>query len=518
MRWSLWKKLSLGFSLISAILLIVGIKVYDGIKEARETTGHILHTDEIILRLDQLFSLLKDVETGQRGYILTGEDEYLRPYTESLPLVWTRMADIQSLTGDNPRQQENLELLKPVIRDKIQFVQAAIEKRRTEGEAAALVLVRTDRGRILMENIRMRISAMQDVEKELLSKRIATNNSTFKNVENTVLYGGIAALALIILTGGIVTFTTLGSLKELLRATESLAAGDLSYRAEVHTNDETRQLADAFNIMAQKLEESRREIIEQRELLEEETARVEMANAELNLKNEQLQALDTEKNEFLGIVAHDLKNPLFGIKGLAQILEKEYATLSPEEIQDFSADIRLSADRMFELISNLLNINALEQNGWRMEIQPFPITPAAEHAFNRYKQRAEAKNITLNFTSQTDAEIVADRSATMQILDNLVSNAVKYSPFGKKVYVRVLERDNKVRLEVQDEGPGLTPEDLKKLFGKFARLSAQPTGGEHSTGLGLSIVKKLVEAMNGNVWCESEFGVGSTFFVEFPKA
>jgi signal transduction histidine kinase len=106
----------------------------------------------------------------------------------------------------------------------------------------------------------------------------------------------------------------------------------------------------------------------------------------------------------------------------------------------------------------------------------------------------------------------------MQVLDNLVSNVVKYSPHGTRAYVRVKRNAEAVRVEVQDEGEGISPEDMKKLFGKFARLSAQPTGGEHSTGLGLSIVKKMVEAMNGKVWCESEFGNGATFIVELPQA
>jgi signal transduction histidine kinase len=106
----------------------------------------------------------------------------------------------------------------------------------------------------------------------------------------------------------------------------------------------------------------------------------------------------------------------------------------------------------------------------------------------------------------------------VQVLENLVSNAVKYSPPGNAIFVRLKKHTQGVRIEVQDQGPGLSAEDQKKLFGKFARLSAKPTGGEYSTGLGLSIVKKMVEAMNGKVWCEGELGQGATFIVEFPTA
>jgi signal transduction histidine kinase len=105
----------------------------------------------------------------------------------------------------------------------------------------------------------------------------------------------------------------------------------------------------------------------------------------------------------------------------------------------------------------------------------------------------------------------------VQVLENLISNAVKYSPPGKNIFVRLRQQSGAIRLEVQDEGPGLSGEDQKKLFGKFARLSAKPTGGEHSTGLGLSIVKKMVEALTGRVWCESEPGRGATFIVELSS-
>ena len=110
----------------------------------------------------------------------------------------------------------------------------------------------------------------------------------------------------------------------------------------------------------------------------------------------------------------------------------------------------------------------------------------------------------------------SDRNVTVQVLENLLSNAIKYSPPSKNISARLRLVDGAARCEVQDEGPGLSAADQQRLFGKFARLSAKPTGGEHATGLGLSIVKKMVEAMNGRVWCESEPGQGATFVVQFP--
>ena len=126
------------------------------------------------------------------------------------------------------------------------------------------------------------------------------------------------------------------------------------------------------------------------------------------------------------------------------------------------------------------------------------------------------KNIQIICECPDELEIFLDKMALRQILDNLISNAVKFSPFSKKIYFKMHGDGEKITFSIKDEGPGLTEDDKLKLFGKFNRLSAQPTGDENSTGLGLSIAKKLTEAMNGKIRCESEAGQGAEFIVEFP--
>ena len=249
-------------------------------------------------------------------------------------------------------------------------------------------------------------------------------------------------------------------------------------------------------------------------------AETESTRAEITQLNKHLVELDNEKNEFLGIVAHDLKNPLSGIRMLAKVLHDEHAIISKEEIQELSNDILNSAGRMFELITNLLDINAIERGAIKVYLCDFDFAMIVKALCDNYLQRAQAKDIVLHFEAAEGLHYTfADQNATIQVLDNLISNAVKYSPHNKNVWVRCsMSGNNRVRCEVKDEGPGLTEEDKAKLFGKFARLSAQPTGGEHSTGLGLSIVKKMAEAMGGTVWCESEYGHGASFFVELPAA
>jgi signal transduction histidine kinase len=237
-------------------------------------------------------------------------------------------------------------------------------------------------------------------------------------------------------------------------------------------------------------------------------------------RTDRLIALNAEKNEFLGIVAHDLKNPLANVKMFTDLMHRDVETLSKDEIKEYTGDVLSETDRMFTLITNLLDVNKIER-GFKANPIKLDLASLTEAITDNYRSRAEQKSLTLHFESKAPiANVSADEVATMQVVENIVSNAVKYSPVGanKNIWVRVVPAEKAWRVEVQDEGPGLSDDDKAKLFGHFARLSAQPTGGEHSTGLGLSIVKKMVEAMNGKIWVESEKGKGATFIVELPMA
>src|SRR5260221_324321 len=244
---------------------------------------------------------------------------------------------------------------------------------------------------------------------------------------------------------------------------------------------------------------------------------VDQRTIELRDKNLKLTELNAEKNDFLGIAAHDLKNPLGAIRGYAEMLEEDSDDISKGEMADTAARIKKSANLMFDLVSNLLDVNRIEQGKMDVNLAPCDLWETVRQAVEGYRPRAQAKQIELHFDGQTRAPLViADAAQVVQIMDNLVSNAVKYSPAGKNIYVRVRQVETCVRAEVRDEGRGISEADRKRLFGKFARLSARPTAGENSTGLGLAIVKSLVESMNGKVWCESEPGQGATFLVELP--
>ena len=188
--------------------------------------------------------------------------------------------------------------------------------------------------------------------------------------------------------------------------------------------------------------------------------------------------------------------------------------LAHRELEGNGERIRETAKRMAEMVQNLLDANRIERGEFKLNLASTELASLVSSVVETQRPRATAKQQTIHLQSETPpVNALVDPGLMTQVVENLVSNAVKYSPPGKNIFVSLKRTPEGVRCEVRDEGPGLSADDQKKLFGKFARLSAKPTGGENATGLGLSIVKKMVEAMNGKVWCESEPGEGAVFIV-----
>ncbi|MBD1210872.1 MAG: tetratricopeptide repeat-containing sensor histidine kinase [Ignavibacteria bacterium] len=278
-----------------------------------------------------------------------------------------------------------------------------------------------------------------------------------------------------------------------------------------------------------------RELEEQSKHIQESNTALATSNMELDIKNEhlyeanqrleaanqRLEALNHEKDELLSIVAHDLKNPLTAIMMSSSTLVQA-ANLPLERIVAMGERILQSSERMLNTITKLLSLNALEQGGKTLETRRFNVARLVRDLVEEHHAHAASKDIMLLVeVSDENIELQTDESAMAEVVENLLDNALKYSPKGKRVWVSVqknisADAGNRTfaRIAVRDEGPGLSDDDKIRMFGKFARLSAKPTGGEDSTGLGLSIVKKLVDAMGAEIMVESQYGQGTTFNVD----
>ena len=224
------------------------------------------------------------------------------------------------------------------------------------------------------------------------------------------------------------------------------------------------------------------------------------------------------KNQFLSMAVHDLKNPLSMIQTSSEMITNYFDDSDKKQLLEYNNYIFSSTQDMFELITNLLEINQIESGKLKVRPKLIDIQVILNDLIKRFRILAKAKNISLYFKKDHKSyQAMLDEKMILSVLENLISNAIKYSPYDKSVYIRLLSTETHIRCEIQDEGPGLSEEDQKKLFGQFARLSPQPTADEPATGLGLFIVKQLVETMRGKVWCDTEKNKGATFIVEFPN-
>jgi signal transduction histidine kinase len=234
-------------------------------------------------------------------------------------------------------------------------------------------------------------------------------------------------------------------------------------------------------------------------------------------KNE-LQRINELKNTFLGIAAHDLRSPLSVINMAVSVLLDPLVERNDEESYIILSTIMDQITHMLNLIDSLLDVSVIEAGKLELVPETIPVAQFLAGTIENHAPLAASKGsaIQLETVVEKTATMTADPLRLRQVMDNLLSNAVKYSPPGSTLLIYAEHTPTGWRIGVQDEGPGIQPEDRQRLFRDFERLSAKPTGGERSTGLGLAITRRVIEAHHGQIGVDSTPGHGSTFWFILP--
>lgn len=266
--------------------------------------------------------------------------------------------------------------------------------------------------------------------------------------------------------------------------------------------------ATVFNLtvrkrIAEKRKESRKELSKK--------------NIALHKENEEMLLLNDAKDRFIGIAYHDLQSPLAVVMLLSKILLGNDLPDSKEKIREAYNTIYDASLQMNELIKNYLNVNRIEKGLIIPNMVPVDIVKLTKNIIARYEDTAQRKTIPILYTGSQRSVILIDRECYSQILENLLSNAIKYTPHGKSIFIKIYSRTDEAIIEVEDEGVGIKESELPLIYGKFQHLSSKPTDGELSTGLGLSIVKFLVDQLHGTISVKSKLGSGTKFKLSFRK-
>ncbi len=265
--------------------------------------------------------------------------------------------------------------------------------------------------------------------------------------------------------------------------------------------ESTEQLLNEFQFKNKKLAAANNELLKEKELLEAQLVKLE--------------GLNKQKEELFAVYLHDIKNPAGAIKNLVDLLDSYELTVN--EQKEIIKSLLVSADKILKLTGEITKIihDGLEES--KLAIEDCDFNEIIEKLISINVVKAKSKNIALEKSIQSDLpKIKCDAGKIETVIDNLLDNAIKFSEMNTKIKLSANIIENKLRVEVQDTGPGLSVEDLQDAFKKGVMLSTKPTGGESSSGLGLWIVKKIIEEHSGRVLVTSKRGRGSTFAFEIP--
>ncbi|MBC7390155.1 MAG: CHASE3 domain-containing protein [Opitutaceae bacterium] len=458
---------SIGLTLLCSSL------IYFARQQKSEDLMWVLHTHEVIENTVTLLSSIQDAENGQRGYILTQNIEFLKPYSNAINQIDSQLKKVRHLTVDNKKQQLNLDRLDTEIAYRMRLIDTTLKLEGANRNKEAIEFIKRGNGRISMDSIRAILNRVLIQEDQLL---IIRN----ENLKESAFFSSLISFSSLFFIGSM-SVISLFVISKKQKINRNLIK-DLS----------------TYNLTLE--------------------SQIKQRTIDLETINQKLVLLNEDKNQFLGMAAHDLKNPINTIKGLINILQITGETNLSDEQKEILDHVNNSTSKMSKLISDLLDINRIDQGMTDIQFEPENLLQIVEGVIYGFKEIAEQKEIGITLLNLlTNKTLSTDKNALVRILDNLVSNAIKFSSKGKDVHISLYNKNGLTYISVKDEGPGIKEEEKHLLFGKFKKLSNRPTEGESSTGLGLSIVKSLVEAMNGSIEYTSEVGKGTTFTLVFKS-
>ncbi len=462
-----------GFGLALVILVGLGLLTYRRTEGFISQEAEVATTYGVIDTLDEVQSAMLAAESAARGLVLSGEESHLEPLAETSERVRQAVSRLESQLVDRPVQRKSADVLSSLCTKKLDFNRVLIDLRRNQGPAAAEKWFVTGKGIELGVSIQTLLTQMKAKEEGLLAARSLDTRNDAGVLLRTMVAGLALSFSLLLL----VYYYLVTQIVQRRQSEEEILR--LNFDLE-------RRIA-------------------------ERTGELTAINAELESRNREIQRATRLKSEFLARMSHELRTPMNAIMGFSDLLAEEAEGPLSDAYKTFVRHIRNGASHLLALINDVLDLSKIEAG--RIELMPeeFRAADALDEVLPVIRPLAEVKRIRID--SQLDENILirADRTRFKQILYNLLSNSVKFTPEGGRVWIEALPDDGRLALTVGDTGMGIPPAEHEAIFEEFYQVGTTTKGVKEGTGLGLAITKRLVELHGGKIEVVSEPGQGSRF-------
>jgi signal transduction histidine kinase/CheY-like chemotaxis protein/HPt (histidine-containing phosphotransfer) domain-containing protein len=498
MKWNVGSKIAVGYLFALLFVLIMGAISFFSTEKLTETAGWKTHTHQVLAALKHLMSAMQDAETGQRGYLITGQTHYLEPYHSGKQSIDVDLKALLSLTQDNSQQQQRLKQLWPLIHGpdgKFAELELTIRVRTAEGFEAAQKIVLSDKGKDIMDEIRRQVAVIEEEELKLLKVRSIEAEENVVSTRLAIALSTFLAFMLLVIIAIFTSRNIAWPLKEIALVAKCVGRGDFAAKVVMQDReDEVGILANAINAMISSLETT---------------------NLELNVAILQARAASDIKSEFLANMSHEIRTPMNGILGMLKLLQ--HTELSGRQL-DYTSKAQNATLSLLTIINDILDFSKIEAGKMEIEQSPFVFDEVMRDLSIILSANLSEKNIEVLYSLDPDmpTNLIGDSLRIRQVLLNLAGNAIKFTDRGEVVLAsRILSQNKhsqKIEFSVSDSGTGIAADQLETIFSGFSQAETSTSRRFGGTGLGLAICKELVELMGGKLEVESVLGKGSRFF------
>jgi PAS domain S-box-containing protein len=571
-------------SLLASVLILSCSVLFREVTNLRDNSSWVAHTHEVIAKIEKVLSDIRDAETGQRGYLLTGNSNYLFPFDLAMSRYESDFKDLKTLLADNKDQLAKLDQLQKMIEVKLSEVKETVRLRKEGNLSAAVQIVETDQGRQTMRAIREIVDQLESTERGLLAQRIVTNEEDYQSALRNIFLSMIIGVASLVLLGYLLHSyvknieesghsifreqqllkATLVSIGDAVIATDALGkirflnpiAEELTgWRQEEAVgipleqvfrivNEETRQAVD--NPALRALREGKivglanhtiliardgkeRPIDDSAAPIRTSDGAIEGAilcfrdvsekkDQEAALRRQSLALLDADKkkNEFLAVLAHELRNPLSPLSNSIQVWP--FVKNDPVEMDRLHALMERQINQMTRLIDDLLDVSRITRGKIQLRMSEVDLVGVLRSSVDVIRPTIESNSQHIELSFPDSPVLVEGDSARLnQIFGNILSNAAKYTGRGGNIAVKIEAIDGEATVSIKDDGPGIPPESLDDIFEMSQQVDGTLDRSSGGMGIGLTLVKRLVEQHGGTVVARSEGkDKGSEFIVKLP--